>query len=60
MPVFFNGQLLVTPTVQSLVDDSQMYNRNPAVGNIVALIGRAEGGCGAPPMPKKSCATVNC
>lgn len=44
MPVFFNGQLLVTPTVQSLVDDSQMFNRNLTVGNIVALIGRSEGG----------------
>lgn len=44
MPVFFNGRLLVTPTVASVVDDTQMANRNLSVGNIVAIIGRSQGG----------------
>lgn len=44
MSVFFNGRLLVTPTVASVVDDSAMYNRNPSVGNVLAIIGQASGG----------------
>ena len=44
MPVFFNGRLWVTPAVMSLVDDSRMYNKNLSVGNILCIIGRAEGG----------------
>jgi hypothetical protein len=44
MPVFFNGRLLISPTVASMVDDSAMANRNLATGNILALIGTSEGG----------------
>lgn len=44
MSVYFNGRLLVSPTTQSAVDDSAMANRNLSVGNVVALIGRSEGG----------------
>lgn len=49
MPALFNGQYLVTPTVASAVDDSQMYpDANPS-GNILALIGESNGG-----VPKKA------
>lgn len=44
MSVFFNGRLLVSPTVASVVDDSALANRNLSVGNVVALVGRSEGG----------------
>ena len=44
MSVFFNGRLLVSPTVASVVDDSALANRNLSVGNTVALIGRSAGG----------------
>lgn len=44
MSVFFNGQLLVSPTTASVVEDSAMANRNLSVGNVVAYIGRSEGG----------------
>ena len=44
MSVFFNGQLLVTPTVASVVDDSAMISRNLSTGNVLALIGRSVGG----------------
>lgn len=54
MPVFFDGQLLITPTVRSVVDDSQMYNQNLALGNVVALIGRSEGGQPGVPLTLRS------
>jgi len=44
MPVFFDGRLWISPATMSVVDDSAMYNRNLSVGNIVAYIGRSEGG----------------
>jgi hypothetical protein len=44
MAVFFNGRLLISPTTASVVDDSAMNNRGLSVGNIVALLGRSEGG----------------
>ena len=44
MPVFFNGRLWVSPATMSLVDDSAMYNKNASVGNILAIIGKSEGG----------------
>lgn len=50
MSVFFNGQLLISPTTASAVDDSGMANKNLTVGNIVALIGRSEGGKPASPI----------
>lgn len=44
MAVFFNGQLLVTPTTASAVDDSAMRNQNLSVGNVVAMVGKSAGG----------------
>ncbi|EON2339038.1 hypothetical protein ACLLKL_002008 [Escherichia coli] len=44
MSVFFNGQLLVTPTTASAVDDSAMLNQNLSVGNVVAFVGQADAG----------------
>lgn len=45
MSVFFNGRLLVTPTIESNVDDSAMFNMNsPRISNTVAIIGTALGG----------------
>ncbi len=44
MPVFFNGQLLVTPTTASAVNDDAMVNRNLSVGNAVAFVGKSLGG----------------
>lgn len=44
MPVFFNGRLWITPATMSKVDDSALYNKNLSVGNVLALIGRSEGG----------------
>ncbi|EJG5414271.1 hypothetical protein NAD41_000872 [Salmonella enterica] len=44
MSVFFNGQLLVTPTTASAVNDDAMLNQNLSVGNTVAYVGEAEGG----------------
>lgn len=44
MSYFFNGRLWVTPAVMSVVDDSAMFNPNPNVGNIVALVGASTGG----------------
>lgn len=44
MPVFFNGRLWVSPATMSVVDDSAMYNKNASVGNVLAIIGKADGG----------------
>ncbi|EIP9221093.1 hypothetical protein LT875_002540 [Salmonella enterica] len=44
MSVFFNGQLLVTPTTASAVNDDAMLNQNLSVGNAVAFVGKAQGG----------------
>jgi len=44
MPVFFNGRLWISPATMSVVDDSAMYNKNLSVGNVLAIIGRADGG----------------
>lgn len=44
MSFFFNGRLWTSPATMSLVDDSAMYNRNLSVGNVLAIVGRAEGG----------------
>jgi hypothetical protein len=44
MSVFFNGRKLTTPQSASLLDDSGMFNPNISVGNVAALIGRANGG----------------
>ena len=44
MSVFFNGRLWVSPATMSVVDDSKMYARGLSVGNVLALVGRADGG----------------
>lgn len=44
MSVFFGGRLLTTPTTASVVDDSGLVNQNISVGNVLALIGRSDGG----------------
>lgn len=44
MSMFFNGRLYVSPATVSVVDDSALRNTNANVGNIMAVIGRAEGG----------------
>lgn len=44
MGYFFNGRRWVTPAVMSRVDDSAMFNRNPNVGNVLAVVGRSTGG----------------
>lgn len=44
MSVFFNGQLLVSPTTASAVNDDGMANRNLSVGNAVAFVGKSTGG----------------
>ncbi|WNL63637.1 tail sheath protein [Aeromonas phage ST4] len=44
MAVFFNGQLLETPTTASAVNDDAMQNQNLTVGNAVAYVGKATGG----------------
>lgn len=44
MPVFFNGRLWVSPATMSVIDDSAMFNKNASVGNVLAIIGKSEGG----------------
>ncbi len=44
MAVFFNGQLLTTPTTATAINDDAMRNQNLSVGNVVALIGKSAGG----------------
>lgn len=44
MAVFFNGRLWTTPATMSVVDDSGMFNKNASVGNVLAIVGRADGG----------------
>lgn len=42
--VFFNGRLIVTPAVASVVNDDAMRNQNLSVGNVLGLIGRSVAG----------------
>lgn len=42
--VFFNGRLWITPAVASLNDDSAMFNKNLSVGNVLAIVGKSDGG----------------
>ncbi len=44
MALFFNGRLFVSPAVASRVDDTAMFNANPGVGNVLAVIGAADAG----------------
>jgi hypothetical protein len=49
MPVFFNGQEIITPAVNTAVDDSAMLNPNQNVGDTLALVGPCTQG--APNIP---------
>jgi len=44
MSVFFNGRLWVSPVTASIVDDSAMNNTNVGVSNVLAIVGKSEGG----------------
>lgn len=44
MSVFFNGRLWVSPVTASVVDDTAMFNKNLDVGNVLAIVGKSEGG----------------
>jgi hypothetical protein len=44
MGVFFNGREIISPATSSIVDDRAMYNKNLAVGNVLAIVGKSEGG----------------
>jgi hypothetical protein len=44
MSVFFNGRLLTTPTVETIVNDGGLNPQNATVGNNLALIGLCQGG----------------
>ena len=44
MSVFFNGRLLTTPTVETIVNDGGLNPQNPNIGNSLALIGLSQGG----------------
>lgn len=51
MSVFFNGRLLVAPTVESTVYDSGLASSSPArANNVIALIGTSDGGLPKTPM----------
>jgi hypothetical protein len=49
MSVLFNGSTLVTPAVETSIDDSAMYPIANPYGNVLALIGESAGGT-----PKKA------
>lgn len=48
--LFFNGQLYITPTTVSAVNDSALANSSLQVGNALALIGSASGGAPKTPL----------
>lgn len=50
MAVYFNGRLLVSPSVESQVLDQGMQNLNPAIGNVLAIVGRSDGGLPKTPL----------
>lgn len=51
MSVFFNGRLLVSPTVESSVYDQGMATAFPGrAGNVVAILGASEGGAPKTPL----------
>ena len=47
MPVFFNGRLLTTPTVETLVNDGGLAPQSSNIGNSLALLGLADAGTDA-------------
>lgn len=44
MAVMFNGRSLVTPAVETSVDDSKMFPLSNPYGNVLAIVGSALGG----------------
>lgn len=44
MPVFFNGRLLTTPTVETLVNDGGLAPQSSNIGNVLTLVGISDGG----------------
>lgn len=42
--MFFAGRLYTSPAVVSQIDDAEMYPRNPAVGNNLAIVGLSDAG----------------
>ena len=44
MSVFFNGRLLTTPTVETIVNDGGLAPQSVAIGNTLALIGLSQSG----------------
>ena len=51
MSVFFNGRLLVTPTVESAIYDQGMATAFPGrAGNVVMILGTSEGGAPKTPL----------
>lgn len=42
--LFFNGRLWTTPATMSVIDDSAMQPKGLTVGNVLALVGKADGG----------------
>lgn len=44
MSVFLNGRQYISPATVSVVNDSAMFARGGSVGNVVALLGKSEGG----------------
>jgi hypothetical protein len=44
MSVYFNGQLLTTPTTASAIVDDAMRNQGASIGNTAALVGISAGG----------------
>lgn len=41
---FFNGRLYTTPATMSAVNDAAMQPTNAAIGNVLAILGQADGG----------------
>lgn len=54
MPVLFDGRYLVTPTVASAIDDSEMFPPANPSGNVLALIGESTGGIPKRPIRLRS------
>lgn len=44
MSVFFNGRLLTTPTIETVVNDGGLNPQSATVGNSLALLGLSQGG----------------
>lgn len=56
MPVFFNGRLLTTPTVETIVNDGGLSPQSASIGNTLAIIGLCQGGIPRRPTVMRSIA----